>query len=463
MALSNLTQPFLLFSLLTVSASFGASPARVLLNENRLDEATAVCRQIEMLSTIDSDNFAACAWVFFRTDKDESAERFMEKIRKAGPTTELQMLTAYSQIKKKNFEAAKATLNSLSENHRGGSVGIQIQELSAEMYELMGQLDTAAFIYKQIASEDPSRARAHWSLARYYLSKGDIARATTHLEQTAKIWPKHLGSRYNLAVLKVQEGVLPEAAKWLAECYRINKADPGVLEQLGLLFEKKGSLPEAVRYWQKALALSKDAPIAKEKIAFYLVQSVDALIESNQFEKALAQVETQSKTIGKEPKLLYRRGVIHRNLGNYDLAIKDLKAYRVTAPEDGSVMRELGICYTNLKLLDQAGASFVRALELEPENGLNYAWLAFVLESKGKLPEAREAWKKAVQFLTQPDELERARRRLSAIEKRMPASKKEKAVEQNEVKEEEANSEELGKKPAFEEASENSRAQIPRD
>lgn len=446
-----------------VLVSHAASPARVLLNENRLDEATAVCRQIEVLSTIDADNFAACAWVYFRTDKDESAERFMEKMRKGAMTPEYQMLTAFSQMKKKNFDAAKATLNTLSEEHRSGAMGLSIQELNAEMYEQMGQLDTAAFIYKQVASEDPARARAHWSLARYYLSRSDLPRAITHLELTAKLWPKHLGSRYNLAVLKIQEGTLPEAAKWLAECYKINRADPGVLEQLGLLFEKKGSLAEAVRYWQKAIAISKDTPIAKEKLASYVIQAIDALIESKQFEKALVQVEAHSKTIGKDPKLLFRRAVIHRNLSNFDLAIRDLKAYRKINPDDGGAARELGMCYVNLKLNDQAGAVFMRALELEPENGLNYAWLAYVLENKGKLTEAREAWKRAIQYLTEPDELERARRRLATVEKRIPA-KKEKAVEEAEPEKEAPDAEEgESKKPAYEESGANTRAQIPRN
>ncbi len=437
------------------SAVDAASPARVLLNENRLDEAVTVCRQVEALSTIDTDNFAACAWVFFRTDKDESAERFLEKIRKGAATPEYPLLLALSQIRKKNFEAAKASLTSLANEYRGGPLASTVQELSAEMYEAMGQYDTAAFIYKQIANEDPSRARAHWSLARYYLGKGEVPRAITHLEATAKHWPKHLGSRYNLAVLKIQEGALPEAAKWLAECYKINRADPGVLEQLGLLFEKKGSIAEAVRYWQRAVSISKDTPIAAEKLALYTTQAIDALMESNQYEKALAQVESYGKSVDKDPKLLFRRGVIHRNLAHYDLAIRDLKAYRKIGADDGVSARELGICYASLKQLDQAGANFVRALELEPENGLNYAWLAFVLESKGRFSEAREAWKRSIQYLTQPDELERARRRLAAVEKRIPAPKKENAVEQEEPKEEEIS--------ASEESSASPRAQVPRN
>ncbi len=437
----------------------GASPARVLLNENRLDEATAVCRQIELLSTIDPDNFAACAWVGFRTDRDDIGEKFLEKARKTGGP-ELQMLQAYSQMKKKNYEGAKTILTALSEGNRSGSIGMAIQELNAEMYEMMGQLDTAAFIYKQVASEDPSRARAHWSLARYYLSKSEIPRAITHLEQTARLWPKHLGSRYNLGVLKIQEGALPEATKWLAESYKLNRSDPGVLEQLGLLFEKKGSLSDAVRYWQKASSLGKDAVIAREKLSHYLIQAVDSLIQSNQFDKALVQLNAHSRTL-KDPKLIFRRAVVYRNLGSFDAAIKDLREYRNLAPEDGGAARELGLCYVNLKLIDQAGQSFMKAIELEPENGLNYAWLAYVFENKGKMAEAREAWKRSLQYLTEPDELERARRRLAAVERRMP-EKKETSVEESPAKEEGSSQEGEAKKPAYEDTS-NARAQVPRN
>jgi tetratricopeptide (TPR) repeat protein len=388
----------------------------------------------------------------------------MEKIRKGVMTPEYQLLFAYAQIQQKKFDAAKVSINTLADAHRGDALAPAIQELNAELYEAMGQFDTAAFIYKQLVNEDPSRARAHWSLARYYLTKGDIPRAVSHLEQTAKHWPKHLGSRYNMAVLKIQEGSLQEAGKWLAECYRINRADAGVLEQLGLLFEKKGSLPEAVRYWQKAVAVSKDAPIAKEKLARYTIQSLDGLMDSNQFDKALAQITSYGKTVEKDPQLLFRRGVIYRNLAQYEKAVRDLKALRKLAGENGPASRELGICYANQKLLDPAGASFRKAVELEPQNGLNYAWLAFILESKGKLVESRDTWKRAIQYLTQPDEIERARRRLASLEKRVPGSKKEKTFGEDDSKEEAVPSEEAnGKKPAWEEGSGRTRAQIPRN
>ncbi|MBM4303252.1 MAG: hypothetical protein FJ112_02875, partial [Deltaproteobacteria bacterium] len=39
------------------------APVKILLKENRIDEAVAVCRQYELLSTRDKDDRFACAWV----------------------------------------------------------------------------------------------------------------------------------------------------------------------------------------------------------------------------------------------------------------------------------------------------------------------------------------------------------------------------------------------------------------
>jgi tetratricopeptide (TPR) repeat protein len=411
--------------LVWVVPAIAASPVRTLLQENRMDEATAICRQFEVLSTTDPDNLLACAWVYYRTDRLDSAEALMAKLRKGSPGPEYQLLTAYAQMKRKQFEPARKTINGLAQDYRSGPIGSAVQEMSAELYELTNEPDTAAFLYKQVVSEDPMVARAHWGLGRYYLSHGDLGRAKTHLEQVAKLWPRHLGSRYDLAVLSLQTDSISDAAKWLAECYRINKGDPGVLEQLGLLFEKKGMINQAIKYWQRAVELAKDtakeAPVAKEKLGLYVTQVIDALIESKQYDQALAQIESYGKDL-KDPKLLVRRGVVYRNMGKYDKAVRDLIAYSTQQPKDPLAWRELGICYVNLKLWEQAGGSFVKATELEPNSGLDYAWLAFVLEEKGRYPEAKEAWQRAISLLTDPEELKRATRRLAALEKRLPKS-----------------------------------------
>lgn len=394
-----------------------SSPARTLLNENRLDEAATICRQFEVLSTIDVDNFVACAWVYLRIDKLDGAERFLEKIRKSGvAAAELQLVGAYADIKHKRYEQARISLNRILEEQRSTPLGPATQELSAELYEIVGQADTAAFIYKQVATDDPSRARAHWGLGRYYLSRGDVGRARTHLQTAARLWPKHIGSRYNLAIVLLQSNEVAEAARVLGQCYKINKADPGVLEQLGVVLEKRGNVAEAVKFWRKALSISPDSVLAKEKLAAYGTSSIDALIDAGQYDQAMTQLNSLGKKVAAEPAFQLRRAIVMRYLQKYEAAVPILSGYLQSNPKDAVGHRELGICYTNLKKWDKAGISFAQAIEADPSNGLNHAWLAYVFEVRKKWTEARAQWASAVRLLSDPADLARAKRRLAALE-----------------------------------------------
>lgn len=417
------------------AGGFAQSTVRSLLRENLLDDALRICRQYEVLSTPDKDNRLACAWVYFRSDRIDSAEKILEETRTDMNLPEYQLLLAMEKIKHKQFDEAKKLAESVSREYRGSTVGLTAQELSAEIYEIQGQLDTAAFIYKQVVSDDPKRGRAHWGLGRYYLSRGDNGRARTHLELTANYWPKHVGSRFNLAVLALGDGNLPEAYRWLSECYRLDKADAGVLEQLGVVFEKKGMITDAIRWWKKAVEVKRDSPLAKEKLATYVTSTVDALIESKQWEEALKQMLLSEKQMASDPSYLLKRGMIYRNLGKWDKAASDLNVYTNNNPGDASGMRELGVCYLNLKLPDQAAGFFNKALTLEPTNGMNYAWLAYVLESKGKLEEARQAWTKALELLKEPKEVQRATRRLASVEARLQSKEQKKREKEKEDEE----------------------------
>jgi len=411
---------------LTLIAPLQANnPVRTLLDENRVEEAAAICRQLESVSVDDVDNSFACAWAYLRTNRLDSAEKILARNKKSFTNPEYQLLFAFAQMKRKRYDDARKVVDIVQAEQKGTPMGLTAQEVSAELYEAKNQLAPAAFIYKQVVGDDPKRARAHWGLGRYYLGRGDTGRAKTHLETTSNLWPKHLGSRFNLAVMSIAQDNLTDAAKWLAECYKLDKADPGVLEQLGVLFEKKGMIPEAVKHWQKALDVKKDSPLAKEKMAQYAKSSINNLVENKEYDQALGEMDKMK--VEEDPKLLFKRAMINKNLGQWEKAMADLQVYLNSNPRDAEAMRELGICHLNQKEYGPAEENFQKALVEEPNNGLNYAWIAFLLESKGKLPQALDTWKRAIQLLKDPAEMQRAQRKVASLEKRLnkKSSKKE--------------------------------------
>lgn len=422
----------LVFLFLTASNSLAVSPVRELLDQNRLQDAIPLCRQFEQLLTRDMDNFLACAWVYFRLDKVDSGNKLLEKFGKQFSGAEYQLLQAYSKIKRKKYDEATRILDSVIAQAKEGSkkkkqasqLSLSAQELKAEIYELTGQPLPAAFAYRQIVGDDKKRARAHWGLAKYYLSEKDIGRATFHFQATAILWPRHVESRYELAQLYLKQKNIDEAGKWLSDCYALDRSNVAVLEQLGVLFEKKGNLKEALKYWQKALDLNKDSAVAREGFNRHITTIIDTLIDRGQFQKAMSQTETALKGAPDKNPFYLRRGIINRNLEKYDKASGDLLAYVNSNPADALALRELGICYLNMKLLDQAGGYFSRAAAQEPENGLNHAWLGYVFEAKGNFIQARDAWRRAQNLLKEPSELEQATRKLARIERRLEKDEK---------------------------------------
>ncbi len=420
--------------------SFAEGGVRNLVLENRSEEALTLCRQYETSPVIDNDTKMACAWAFLRADKLESGEKLIEGfVRTGNVSPEVQLLAAYAKMKRKRFPEARQALQALGNEFKSGALALMIQETSAELYEQQGQLDTAAFIYKQIVSDSPQRGRAHWGLARFYLAKGEAARARTHLAETARLWPKHLGSRYNLAMISIAEENYSEAARWLAESYRLDKADPGVLEQMGVLFEKKGMMEQAIKYWQRAMSVGKDAPLAKAKLGQYGGNVVETLYSKGDWQGVVDKISAGGPTLlASDPSLTLKRGVALRNLGKHKKALVDLVGYLKRDPKNGLAYREAGIAYLNLKLIDKAGTSFSKAIEVEPTNGMNFAWMGFMLEQRKDYGRAVEAWRKAAELLTEPDELRKATRRLASLEKRLGKERKKRDQDREENEDEES-------------------------
>lgn len=391
---------------------------RTLLDQNRLDEAVPVCRQFEVLAGNRPEAMIDCAWVYYRTGRFEAAEQIRTKLKSPEFAFDQQMLMAYAYIDRKQYDKAREILNELEKAHKGTAKGLKVQELLAEMYENMGRLDTAAFIYKQLVGDDPSRARAHWGLARHHLSRRENSKAIVHLIKTTELWPTHMASRFNLGVLYISQDNLADAGRWLAESYKLNRADAGVLEQLGVLFEKKGQFGDALKYWQKALDINKKSEVARSKLKLYYGKLIDRAIEENDYARALLYLENAASVGNNDPRNLLRRGIIYRNQRKYEKAAGDLLAYLNAHPEDPEAARELGICYLNMSLFKDAGKYFERALELQPSYGMNYAWYAWVLEKTGNFCDARTAWSRAAELIKDERELIRATRRLASVNRR---------------------------------------------
>jgi tetratricopeptide (TPR) repeat protein len=406
------------------------SPVKTLLNENRLDEASAICRQYEVLSTRDKDDRFACAWVYLRNQQSELAEKILDEQKSNAKLAEYQLLQGYSLTVQKKYDEAKRIFERVAASNKGKLLGVNAQELIAEMYDSQEKLGPAAFIYNLVLKEDPNRGQATWGMARFYQSQNDIRRTIQYLEMTAKLWPKHIPSRFMLA--KINFGLGPDYASvgfnWLKESYRLNKSNPEVLEEIGSFFERSKKIPEAVKYWQKAVAIKPDLVLANNKIKEYFSETIKQLFETEKFEEVIEKLET-NKSLSQTPDLTLIKGQSYRSLGKYSSAITELKEFLKSSPKNPLANRELGISYVNEKYWDLAVEAFSKAVMYEPSNAFNLGWFAYALEEKGDLIRAKEYWEKALGLFEEPQERDKAARKIASIEKRL--KKKNKSQEED--------------------------------
>jgi tetratricopeptide (TPR) repeat protein len=425
--------------------SYGSADLlRQLLQENRSEEAVPICRQYEVLPSRDEAVNFACAWVYFRTFRANAAELLMQKLKNSTSLPEYQLLKIYGNVAsqllpsdslkklepparqqydekmKLKLSEAQRELQRFLDQYKTTPMGKLAQELSAEFYEMKGQLEPAAFLYRGLISEHPKSGRAHWGLGRYYLAQGDIRRAKGSLEKTAELWPRHIGSRYNLALISIAEGPQSyrEAARWLAEAFKIDNADVGVLEQIGVLLEASGKPLAALKYWQRALQLNPQASIASKKMQQNITLVIQDLLIKKKWKEALEKIDTFSPLKEEGDEFSLQRGICYRHLSEFQKAFQQLSIVVQNAPENPLAIRELGIAKLNLKQTDEALKLFEKATKIEKNEGWNFAWLGFALEAKKDYVRAAEAWNQAASLLKEPAEIKQALEKVVRLEQK---------------------------------------------
>jgi len=430
---------------MAANVSFGsASLLRQLLQENRSEEAVPICRQYEVLPSRDEAINFACAWVYFRTFRANAAELLMQKLKNSSSLPEYQLLRIYGNVANellppdslKNLEPAarqqyeekmklklseaQREVQKFLDRYKTTPMGKQAQELSAEFYEMKGQLEPAAFLYRGLIAEYPKSGRAHWGLGRYYLAQGDIRRAKDSLEKTAELWPRHIGSRYNLALISIAEGPQSyrEAARWLAEAFKLDNADVGVLEQIGVLLEASGKPLAALKYWQRALQLNPQAAIASKKMLQNVPIVIQDLMAKKKWKEALEKIDSVSPVKDEADEFSLQRGICYRHLADFQKAYQQLALVVQIAPENPLAIRELGIAQLNLKKTDEALKLFEKATKIEKNEGWNFAWLGFALEAKKDYLRASEAWNQAASLLKEPTEIKQALEKVVRLEQK---------------------------------------------
>lgn len=92
---------------------------------------------------------------------------------------------------------------------------------------------------------------------------------------------------------------------------------------------------------------------------------------------------------------LFGLALAHKKMGRIDLAIAELERARHLSPQDGGVLRELGICYFLNGRLDDAVSALRESLVAHPKDILSLYYMGRAFQEKGDLDGSLKSYLRA--------------------------------------------------------------------
>ncbi|MDZ4806329.1 MAG: tetratricopeptide repeat protein [Candidatus Eisenbacteria bacterium] len=249
-------------------------------------------------------------------------------------------------------------------------------------YELeRGRTDEAIRHLEDAARVDPGNVKAVGTLGSLYNSRGDLARAMPHLEQAVRLRPDMALNHYNLGAARMSGGRSTDAARAFEEALRL---DPNLEPAwLGL-----ANMALALKLTAIADSVAREGQARFPANADLMVVRAAVREQAGRFDEAIQILETARIAAPDNQTVLYNLGRLRNDQGNYQAAIGSLSRLTALAPDDAEAWNNLGVAQLQLLQFDAAGQAFVNAINANADLIPAHVNLAEALFRMGRREEA---------------------------------------------------------------------------
>ena len=241
-----------------------------------------------------------------------------------------------------------------------------------------------------LLAEDPSDLDAQLRLAILYGEEKEYPKAIDQLTQILKARPTELKIRDYLGYLYEES----KDTKKAVETYTFNiQLEPSYFEghlHLGMLFYRLKQFPEAITHLTQALTINAKQPEAHIVLGLTYLQK-------DQFDDAARALEEGIKQNPKSADLHFNLGTVYDKLNRFDDVVRVMEDAIKLDPHHADALNYLGYSYAERGVkIDQALSLTKRAVALKPSNGYYVDSLAWALFKSGMFTEALAEMKRAV-------------------------------------------------------------------
>ena len=369
--------------------------ANLLGSEKDKDSVLAVMEQLVSSQNNAAHALYAFAHVAARLEDLERSRKLLEDTLALAPDHDNAALS-YVSILQRLGRAQEALSWLEQELARRTENGYFLRIAYAKLLMELRQFDRALVQFEQLIVQAPENPDVLYALGLLYLQSNRLDESATLFRKLSG--QEHLTdtANYYLGRISEEERRDDEAAAWYQGVQK-GEFYFNAQVRLATLLARKGQVDEARNH------LRSIRPTSGKQALVVIQAEGDLLVQTERYEEAVA-VYTEALDDGFNPDLLYARAMVAEKLGRLDMLEQDLRAILERDPENAMALNALG--YTLADATDRYTEAYElikKALELRPTDFYILDSMGWVLYRLGRLDEAIEYLRKALNIRQDPE------------------------------------------------------------
>jgi superkiller protein 3 len=241
---------------------------------------------------------------------------------------------------------------------------------------------------------------SRYNQAMSLANAGDRESAMAILQALTKSRPNWALAWFGIGHVQAERNHTAEAEKAFREALRVDPKLYRAQFELARLLDRKGETQTAIAAYRAALKLKPDTPAPRYRLAALLRQSGDA--QGAAAELKTVQQLIQQRQSGERAAAAYLRGVDRLNQGDGEGAVKELQLARQERPDFDEIEPALAAAWIEwataaeqARRFPEAVERFREALKLEPDPEVENH-VGVLLARMGKIQEAAASFQRAL-------------------------------------------------------------------
>lgn len=316
---------------------------------------------------------------------------------------------------------------------------IEIEKLIKQGKSLMekGDFDQAIDIFNKVTQLNSNNAEAYYHLGIIYVRKNDAQNGLAFLQRSVGLVPKNAKARMGLALAYerfnrlddsirqyrivieqapgtpeaieseknlnlllirqyAETGNLEAALALTAILRRDYSSDPRVLHAVGLAYFNFNHLADAEMVFKQVAQLSPGSATPHFYLGRVHERTARIPLAIEQYKRAVMLEPASDFARRATIRLSMIKAADLLNKKDFAGALKEFQAVLELEPTDIIALFNAGTVYRQLKMLDEAEATFKRLIELDPRNPEAHLRLGALYLERGKLVESSRALDKVI-------------------------------------------------------------------